>query len=148
MSSCVFGFPASFSNISSPCPVSCDPVRPAVEADITNPSSSNFNSWCGTSTFADNVVNSCEFCYNLTATQNQKQVYLANCMLKQILSPKLLNGDNYTHANSQISNPFVIIVISKPLQEVPSTLLHHESSLPSSSPQACRSAHPVPVDPA
>jgi hypothetical protein len=78
VSSCVFGYPASFSNISSPCPVSCDPVRPAVEADITNPSSSNFNSWCGTSTFADNVVNSCEFCYNLTATQNQKQVYLAN----------------------------------------------------------------------
>ncbi|KAJ5764551.1 hypothetical protein N7533_003232 [Penicillium manginii] len=78
VSECVFGYPDSFSNISSPCPVSCDAIRPAVETNIKDPSPENFNSWCGTSTFADNVVNSCEFCYNLTATQNQKQVYLAN----------------------------------------------------------------------
>ncbi|KAJ5409028.1 hypothetical protein N7509_002911 [Penicillium cosmopolitanum] len=78
VSECVFGYPDSFSNISSPCPVSCEPIRPAVETNMKDPSPENFNSWCGTSTFADNVVNSCEFCYNLTATQNQKQVYLAN----------------------------------------------------------------------
>ncbi|KAJ5090639.1 hypothetical protein N7532_009323 [Penicillium argentinense] len=78
VSSCIFGYPAQTSNLSSPCPVSCDGVRAAVETDLKNPSADNFNSWCGVSTFADNVVNSCEFCYNLTASQNQAQVYLAN----------------------------------------------------------------------
>ncbi|KAJ5096028.1 hypothetical protein NUU61_005384 [Penicillium alfredii] len=73
-STCVYGFPHSVSNVSSPCPVACDGIRPAIEFDLTNPSSFNFDAWCSTSSFADNIVNTCEFCYNLTTTQ----VYLAN----------------------------------------------------------------------
>ncbi|CAG8281642.1 unnamed protein product [Penicillium salamii] len=73
-STCVFGYPDSISNVSSPCPVACDGVRFAVETDIEEPSTSNLDAWCDTPTFADNVVNTCEFCYNLTTTQ----VYMAN----------------------------------------------------------------------
>ncbi|CAG7923771.1 unnamed protein product [Penicillium olsonii] len=73
-STCVFGFPDSISNVSSPCPVACDGVRTALETDIEEPSTSNLDAWCDTPTFADNVVNTCEFCYNLTTTQ----VYMAN----------------------------------------------------------------------
>ncbi|KAJ5206923.1 hypothetical protein N7491_002447 [Penicillium cf. griseofulvum] len=73
-STCVFGFPDSISNVSSPCPVACDGVRLAVRTHIEDPDTSNLNSWCDTKSFADNVVNTCEFCYNLTTTQ----VYMAN----------------------------------------------------------------------
>lgn len=73
-STCVFGSPDSISNVSSPCPVACDGVRLAVEANIETPDTSNLDSWCDTPSFADNVVNTCEFCYNLTTTQ----VYMAN----------------------------------------------------------------------
>ncbi|KOS44591.1 hypothetical protein ACN38_g4493 [Penicillium nordicum] len=73
-STCVFGSPDSISNTSSPCPVACDGVRLAVETNIEDPDTSNLNSWCDTPSFADNVVNTCEFCYNLTTTQ----VYMAN----------------------------------------------------------------------
>ncbi|KAJ5170385.1 uncharacterized protein N7500_003168 [Penicillium coprophilum] len=73
-STCVFGFPDSISNVSSPCPVACDGVRLAVATHLEDPGTSNLNSWCETKSFADNVVNTCEFCYNLTTTQ----VYMAN----------------------------------------------------------------------
>ncbi|KUM65071.1 hypothetical protein ACN42_g2002 [Penicillium freii] len=73
-STCVFGSPDSISNVSSPCPVACDGVRLAVETNIEDPDTSNLDSWCDTPSFADNVVNTCEFCYNLTTTQ----VYMAN----------------------------------------------------------------------
>ncbi|KAI2734824.1 hypothetical protein DTO013E5_4650 [Penicillium roqueforti] len=73
-STCVFGSPDSISNVSSPCPVACDGVRLAVETDVKSPDTSNLDSWCESPSFADNVVNTCEFCYNLTTTQ----VYMAN----------------------------------------------------------------------
>ncbi|CAI7659029.1 unnamed protein product [Penicillium crustosum] len=73
-STCVFGSPDSISNVSSPCPVACDGVRLAVETNLEDPDTSNLDSWCDTPSFADNVVNTCEFCYNLTTTQ----VYMAN----------------------------------------------------------------------
>ncbi|CAI7639539.1 unnamed protein product [Penicillium discolor] len=73
-STCVFGSPDSISNVSSPCPVACDSVRVAVETNLEDPDTSNLDSWCDTPSFADNVVNTCEFCYNLTTTQ----VYMAN----------------------------------------------------------------------
>lgn len=142
VSECVFGYPDSFSNISSPCPVSCDAIRPAVETNIKDPSPDNFNSWCGTSTFADNVVNSCEFCYNLTAVQNQKQVYLANCKLRQPRGSECEPNEK-SDIISQTSNRFVTTVTSKPSQAAHSISLHRESSPLSSSLQACRSARPV-----
>ncbi|KAF4761187.1 hypothetical protein N7455_000472 [Penicillium solitum] len=73
-STCVFGSPDSISNVSSPCPVACDSVRVAVGTNLEDPDTSNLDSWCDTPSFADNVVNTCEFCYNLTTTQ----VYMAN----------------------------------------------------------------------
>ncbi|KAJ5503387.1 hypothetical protein N7463_006261 [Penicillium fimorum] len=73
-STCVFGSPESISNVSSPCPVTCDIVRVAVGTHLEDPDTSNLNSWCQTKSFADNVVNDCEACYNLTTTQ----IYMAN----------------------------------------------------------------------
>ncbi|KAJ5333597.1 uncharacterized protein N7506_007380 [Penicillium brevicompactum] len=73
-STCVFGYPDSISNTSSPCPVTCDIIRTAVGEDIQEPSISNLDDWCDSPSFADNVVNDCELCYNYTTTQ----VYMAN----------------------------------------------------------------------
>ncbi|KAJ5895171.1 hypothetical protein N7495_006862 [Penicillium taxi] len=76
-STCVYGFPTQVSNVSSPCPVGCAGVQDAVEFDVGSPSVSNLDSWCDQSSFADNVVNTCEACYNGT-TYPQQQLYLAN----------------------------------------------------------------------
>lgn len=73
--SCVFGFPESVNNISSQCTVSCQSLDTALEYDLKNPSGDNVDTWCGVSSFADNIISQCEFCYNLTTTQ----VYMANC---------------------------------------------------------------------
>jgi hypothetical protein len=75
---CVFGFPQSAANISTPCTVGCGGIQNAVEVDILNPSANNFDDWCGATGFADNVINDCEFCYNLTYRQTNPQVYMAN----------------------------------------------------------------------
>lgn len=62
-------------NISSPCPVACQAISPAIALGLRNPNSFNFNSWCKAPSYADNVIDSCEQCYNWTSNQ----VYLANC---------------------------------------------------------------------
>lgn len=77
-SSCVYGFPEQVANISSPCVVSCQSLSSALEYDLDDPSGVNFDTWCGTSSFADNVISQCEFCYNLTSNMTDSQVYLAN----------------------------------------------------------------------
>jgi hypothetical protein len=77
--SCVFGYPDSAANISTPCTVGCAGIQSAVEVDILDPGASNFNDWCAATGFADNVINDCEFCYNLTYQQVNPQVYMANC---------------------------------------------------------------------
>lgn len=87
---CVFGFPQSAANISTPCTVGCGGIQNAVEVDIQNPSANNFNDWCSASGFADNVINDCEFCYNLTYQQTNPQVYMANCAY--ISCPAALSG--------------------------------------------------------
>ncbi|KAJ5175205.1 uncharacterized protein N7482_001082 [Penicillium canariense] len=76
--SCVFGYPATAANISTPCTVGCQSIESAVVDDITIPSASNFDNWCSATGFADNVINDCEFCYNLTYQQVNPQVYMAN----------------------------------------------------------------------
>lgn len=53
------------------------------------PSADNFRNWCSSTTFADNVINTCEFCYNLTSEDvnpgtTGAQVYLANCAIYPI----------------------------------------------------------------
>ncbi|KAJ5543295.1 hypothetical protein N7535_005723 [Penicillium sp. DV-2018c] len=80
-STCVFGYPDSISNVSSPCPVACDGVRLAMATGIKNPDASNLDAWCDTPSFADNVVDTCEFCYNMTSDRGNMgsdQVYMAN----------------------------------------------------------------------
>ncbi|KAL4891006.1 hypothetical protein BDV59DRAFT_76368 [Aspergillus ambiguus] len=73
-STCVYGFPESVNNLSTPCTVSCQPLSSALEYDLENPSGVNFDTWCGASSFADNLITQCEFCFNLTTTE----VYIAN----------------------------------------------------------------------
>jgi hypothetical protein len=73
-SSCVYNFPTSVTNISTPCLVSCTPLGPALEFQLTNPTGSSLNTFCGSSAFADNDVSTCEFCYSLTS----QQAYLSN----------------------------------------------------------------------
>ncbi|KAE8324938.1 hypothetical protein BDV24DRAFT_20596 [Aspergillus arachidicola] len=82
--SCVYGFPKSVSNISTQCTVNCQPLDRALEFDLTDPGANNFYTWCGTTTFADNLITQCEQCYNFTLTQTQdptngqSQVFMAN----------------------------------------------------------------------
>ncbi|GFG00449.1 hypothetical protein IFM61392_01390 [Aspergillus lentulus] len=77
-SSCVYGFPEQVANISSPCVVSCQSLSSALVYDLDDPSGVNFDTWCGASAFADNVISQCEFCYNLTSNMTDSQVYLGN----------------------------------------------------------------------
>ena len=100
---CVFGFPESAANISTPCTVGCGGIENAVEVDLTTPSANNFNDWCTATGFADNVINDCEFCYNLTYQQVNPQVYMANCECPRVRSmsrpPK---ADPFVMASSRI----------------------------------------------
>ncbi|KAL4885588.1 hypothetical protein BJY04DRAFT_180034 [Aspergillus karnatakaensis] len=77
-SSCSYGFPESVSNISSSCTVACEDLEPALEYDLRTPNGQNFDTWCGTTSFADNEVNDCGRCYNLTGNEPNSQVYMAN----------------------------------------------------------------------
>ncbi|KAL4782463.1 hypothetical protein BJX76DRAFT_290349 [Aspergillus varians] len=77
-SSCVYGFPESISNTSSSCPVACDEMETPIEYELNNPSGENLETWCDTASFADNEITDCEACYNLTASSQASQVYLAN----------------------------------------------------------------------
>ncbi|KAJ5480768.1 hypothetical protein N7539_006662 [Penicillium diatomitis] len=76
--SCVFGYPEIAANISTPCTVGCGGIQAASELNLLDPSADNFHNWCGSTGFADNSINSCEFCYNLTYSMGYQQVYIAN----------------------------------------------------------------------
>lgn len=83
-STCVFGVPSVVTNQTSQCPVACAGIEPAVVVELADPTANNFQDWCKSTAFADNIVNSCEFCYNLTSEAVNPgttggQVYLANC---------------------------------------------------------------------
>ncbi|KAL1966415.1 hypothetical protein VTN77DRAFT_4557 [Rasamsonia byssochlamydoides] len=73
-SACVYDYPASVTNVSTPCLVSCTPLSPALEFQLINPTPATMGSFCGDSAFADNVVTTCEQCYGLTS----QQAFLAN----------------------------------------------------------------------
>ncbi|PYH36307.1 uncharacterized protein BO87DRAFT_453278 [Aspergillus neoniger CBS 115656] len=68
-SACVYGYPAGVDSVSSQCLVSCQGLDSAIEFDLLTPNDINLRAWCSTSTFADNQIETCEFCYNLTETQ-------------------------------------------------------------------------------
>lgn len=73
-SACVYGFPVQVTNVSTPCLVSCQPLISSLEFGLTSPTSLTYNTYCGVSSFADNLVSTCEYCYALTS----EQAYLAN----------------------------------------------------------------------
>lgn len=83
---CVFGYPQSAANISTPCTVGCEGIESASELNLLNPSSDNFHDWCGSTGFADNAISDCEFCYNQTYHMAYQQVFMANCAFHSPLS--------------------------------------------------------------
>ncbi|KAJ5108078.1 hypothetical protein N7456_004753 [Penicillium angulare] len=100
LSSCIFEYPDHVSNVSTPCPVACGTVQPAIQLDIEDPTVDNIGTWCDSSSFADNVINTCEFCYNLTSNQ----IYLANFMesIRYNCHFPTVTGDEFAVSPSRI----------------------------------------------
>jgi len=73
--SCVYNYREPVTNVSTPCLVSCTPLGPALDFQLTNPVGNSLTTFCGDTAFADNTVSTCEFCYSLTS----QQAFLANC---------------------------------------------------------------------
>lgn len=124
--SCVFGFPESVNNISSQCTVSCQSLDTALEYDLKNPSGDNVDTWCGVSSFADNIISQCEFCYNLTTTQ----VYMANCKYPSSIFSSSWKSLCLIGKNPQSSKPCATTATSASPQEVnfPSTHLAYSAN--------------------
>lgn len=78
----MYAFPEQISNISTPCVVSCTPLQPALQLDLTTPDPKTYNEFCTNSAFADNSVSTCEYCYALSS----EQAYLANCKSSKLRS--------------------------------------------------------------
>ncbi|CRG90078.1 hypothetical protein PISL3812_07119 [Talaromyces islandicus] len=72
--SCVYNFPEPVTDVSTPCLVSCTPLGPALNFQLTDPVGNSLTTFCGDTAFADNTVSTCEFCYSLTS----QQAFLAN----------------------------------------------------------------------
>ncbi|RAH82762.1 hypothetical protein BO86DRAFT_311118 [Aspergillus japonicus CBS 114.51] len=72
---CVYGYPKDVNTVSTPCLVACLGLSPAFEFELLNPNQNNLRAYCATGAFADNHIDTCSNCYNLTSTQG----YLANC---------------------------------------------------------------------
>lgn len=72
--SCVYDYPVEVTNVSTPCLVSCTSLGPALELQLTDPVDNQLDSFCSSTSFADNVVDTCEACYALT----EAQAFLAN----------------------------------------------------------------------
>lgn len=75
-SSCVYDYPVSVTNVSTPCLVSCTSLGPALDMALTDPTGNQLSTFCSSTSFADNVVTTCENCYALTSQQS----FFANCM--------------------------------------------------------------------
>ncbi|PYH47355.1 uncharacterized protein BP01DRAFT_380571 [Aspergillus saccharolyticus JOP 1030-1] len=71
---CVYGYPEAVNTVSTPCLVACLGLSPAFEFELLNPTYNTLRTYCATGAFADNHIDTCSNCYNLTSTQG----YLAN----------------------------------------------------------------------
>ncbi|RAO71479.1 uncharacterized protein BHQ10_007491 [Talaromyces amestolkiae] len=69
-SSCVYDYPVSITNVSTPCLVSCTSLGPALDMALTDPVGNQLSTFCSSTSFADNVVTTCENCYALTSQQS------------------------------------------------------------------------------
>ncbi|KAJ5731316.1 uncharacterized protein N7483_005824 [Penicillium malachiteum] len=132
LSTCVFGYPSSISNTSSPCPVACGTIQDAIQYDITDPTVNNIGLWCDTASFADNVISVCEFCYSLTWNQlfltNFLESIRYNCHYPTTsgddfaISPTRIFSDDIlpstlsmSHTSSGLSKTDLILVIVIPI---------------------------------
>ncbi|QGA20277.1 hypothetical protein EYB26_007979 [Talaromyces marneffei] len=69
-SSCVYNYPVSVTNVSTPCLVSCTPLGPALDMSLINPIGNQLSNFCASTSFPDNVVTTCGNCYALTSQQS------------------------------------------------------------------------------
>lgn len=69
-SSCVYDYPVSITNVSTPCLVSCTSLGPALDMALVDPIGNQLSQFCSSTSFADNVVTTCENCYALTSQQS------------------------------------------------------------------------------
>lgn len=90
-SSCIFAYPVEKQSISTPCQVSCESLRDAIQYGITDPDGYTSYDFCTLDSFDDSVITKCGDCYS--ETQDEK--YLANCMslLFDFLNPWELKRD-------------------------------------------------------
>lgn len=84
-STCLYGFPKQKQSLSTPCQVSCEDLRPAIELELVNGSSLTSYTFCDVSTFSDDTITTCAECYSLTDTEK----YLANCLCSPAYKRKL-----------------------------------------------------------
>ncbi|OJD19895.1 hypothetical protein AJ78_00089 [Emergomyces pasteurianus Ep9510] len=96
LSTCIFDFPEEKpGSLSSPCQVTCEPLRPAIEHKLLSPNPENMLDFCGMGVFDDGVITQCTACYNLTDHER----YLANFL------EAVREG---CHANLPNGVPFII----------------------------------------
>lgn len=77
LSTCVFGFPQEKISTSTPCQVSCEPLRSAIGHNLNTNATLEDLSYCSLSSFQDTVgINRCAACYG----RMDGEAYMANCM--------------------------------------------------------------------
>lgn len=71
---CVFGYPDNHDAVSTPCLGSCKPIKDALQANLTDPSSSTAYGYCQDDSFMAGV----DLCASCNALVNN-QSYPSNC---------------------------------------------------------------------
>lgn len=133
----------SVTNVSTPCLVSCTSLGPALDMQLTDPTGNQLSTFCSSTSFADNVVTTCENCYTLTSQQS----FFANCTV----------SDSYRKPNNPVADfisfqswklsaitaifrlPVVLLSPSQPLAS--STLHSYQPQLFPMHPQPHRQDH-------
>ncbi|KAK2766663.1 hypothetical protein FQN54_005975 [Arachnomyces sp. PD_36] len=89
-STCIYGFPEEIQSLSTPCQVSCEDLRPAIEHELVNATSLTSYAFCDIGTFEDDTITTCAECYSITETER----YLANYIetLRQACHSKVPGG--------------------------------------------------------
>ena len=90
-SACVFGNPVKKTAISTPCQVSCDPLKNALGHNLDTNATIEDLSYCNIPGFQDTIgINRCAACYG----RMDGQVYMANCMAYcwELTQPQVQHG--------------------------------------------------------
>ncbi|KAI5301345.1 hypothetical protein KEM55_002939 [Ascosphaera atra] len=104
-SSCVYSYPHQIRALSSPCEVTCDPLRDAVTYALTDPQPSGVNAYdfCGFGAFSDGSVSDCVQCWGWT----DREKYMANFLeaVREGCHPRSASlGSKFKIAPSRIFN--------------------------------------------